>query len=939
MEWPVFRSPEWLWLLLLAPLFLYRRRKTGGVRGAVILGTRLLVFLLVVGALAEPSLRRSNDAVTTYFLLDQSGSIPEAVRAKSLEVVRHAVESKPRKEDRAGLIVFGDESVVEESPTPNFHVERVFSVVDGTNTDISAAVRLALSTFPEDTQKRIVLFTDGNETKGDLKAAVDRAIAARCPIDVVPLKYRYDDEVLLESLSLPRKVKREEPFQIRTNVFSLSPNSGQLAIFCDGALVSLRDVTLHKGDNVFLFSHTLKDAGFHLFEAEITAERDGIPQNNRAQAYTIIEEESLVLLAGETQEEVRPLADALREEGITHRVRVAGALPKDLGEWQSYDAIVFAGLGAEHVSLPQMEMVESLVRDLGTGFMMIGGPRSFGAGGYLGTPVERVLPVNLDINQNQVLPNGGLVFILDHIHCIGDRWSKDICVGALKGLTPMDSFGLLVPEESWAVPLQPARDKADLRAKIDAVIVGDVANADAHLDRTIEAFGSSRCSYRHVVLVTDGMGRSGPLVPSDSAIERLRRERITLSVVLIEPRGGSSVEALRAAAAKGGGNFYVVQPHERDRVPQIFIKESSIVKKGLYFEERFTPALKENSEILEGIPSSEIPPLRGYNVTSRKDPTEVPLVSPHGDAVLAHWRYGLGKSVAFTSDATRRWGAEWVPWNKYKRFWSQAVRWCQRRIPASPYQLTLQKGKRDDTCEAIIDAQDEKGNFVNFLSPSGTLVTPDLKGRPLPFEQIGPGRYRASFPTDRTGGYVVNVQYSEGEQPFLLRGGYVPPYNSEYRRFEDNEPLLLSVAEQTGGRLVTPGIDFFARTAEVTYTQRPVWPFLILLAVCLFPLDVIVRRVVIGWGDVKSWGRSLVPGLRARSDPVREALAQAREAIRARSPWEPSLPGVEGVSSDKAAGPGAALPAAPPQSIPEEATLTSRLLEAKKRARREWEKR
>src|SRR5205823_9994941 len=54
------------------------------------------------------------------------------------------------------------------------------------------------------------------------------------------------------------------------------------------------------------------------------------------------------------------------------------------------------------VSMAQMEMIESQVRDLGTGFMMIGGPRSFGAGGYLGTPIEKVLPVSLDVNQNQV---------------------------------------------------------------------------------------------------------------------------------------------------------------------------------------------------------------------------------------------------------------------------------------------------------------------------------------------------------------------------------------------------------------------------------------------------------------------------------------------------------------------------------------------------------
>jgi len=934
MDWPLFRSPEWLWLLLLTPVFFIRRRKTGGVRGALIVAARVLVYVLLVAALGEPAVRRSSDAVTTYFLLDHSGSVPEALRTQSLDVARHAAQTRPRKQDRAGLIVFGDDAIVEESATSNFMVHQIYSVVRPHQTDVSAAIRLALSTFPDDTQKRIVLFTDGNATKGDLPAAVERAVAARCPIDVVPLKYKYPEEVLLDSLTLPRKVKRQEPFQLRSNVVSLGDNAGKLSLFCDGQIIAQRDVTLKKGDNVFLFSHVLQDPGFHLFEARIESPRDGIAENNLAQAYTIIEEESLVLVAAESEEDARPLADALREEGISLRVRLAGALPREPGEWQSYDAIVFAGLGAEHVSLAQMEMIESQVRDLGTGFVMIGGPHSFGAGGYLGTPVEKILPVSLDVNQNQVLPNGGIVFILDHIHCIGDRWSKDICAGALAGLTPSDNFGLMVPTERWEIPLQPAQDKAAIRSRIDGVIVGDINGADGYLRKAAEAFANSKCSYRHVVFITDGTGAGlSGVVPSPGAIDKLREAKITLSVVLIEPRGSAAIGQLRDAAARGGGNFYVVQPHERERVPQIFIKESTIVKKGLYFEEPFTPAMKENSEILEGIGPKEIPPLLGYNVTSRKDPSEVPLVSPHGDAILAHWQVGLGRSVAFTSDASRRWGAKWVPWSQYKRFWTQAVRWCQRRASASPYQLTLEKGRKDNTCDAILDAQDESGKFVNFLSPSGILVTPELKAKTLAFEQIGPGRYRANFPVDAAGGYVVNVQYKEGGRPYLLRGGYVPPYQPEYRTFEDNEPLLLSIAEQTGGRRVAPGMDLFAPTTEVTYTSAPIWPFLMLVAFCLFPFDIFVRRVVIGWQDLVALASALLPGRRRAPDPVQEALRGTREEIRARFPWEPSQPGAPGVAAEKAT------TAAAVAEAPEEApTIADRLQGAKKRAKKEFDK-
>lgn len=930
MGMPVFGSPEYLWLLLLLPLFLLRRKKAGGLRGAFILAARLVCFALLVLALGEPHRRRRNDAVTTYFVLDHSGSVPENMRAWSLDVVRQAAARKARKEDRAGLIVFGDQAIVEETPTPYFQVSQIFSVVDDSNTDLSAAVRLALSSFPDDTQKRIALFTDGNETKGDLRAAVQRAAAAGVPIDVVPLKYQHAHEVLLDSLALPRKVQREEPFQIRTNVVSLGEEKGALRVFCDGQLVAQREVALRPGDNVFLFSHALKEPGFHLFEAEVAADRDGISQNNRAQAYSIIEEGALVLLAANADADVRHLAAALQEEGIAHRVRLAGALPRDLGEWQSYDAIVFANLGAEHVSMAQMEMLESLVKDLGTGFVMVGGEKSFGAGGYLGTPVERLLPVNLDVNQNQVLPNGGIAFVLDHIHCIGDRWTKDICAGTLRPLTPYDSFGVLAGGASgWPIPLQPATDKEPLFRAIDLLTIGDVAGPDGYLDRVRRAFEGSRCSYRHAVYVTDGMGN---VVPSLGAVRRLREDRITLSVVVIEPRG-ADLGAFQEAARAGGGNFYVIQPHQRDRVPQVFIKESAVVKKGLYFEERFTPAKKEESEILEGIAAAELPPLYGYNISSRKGGAlEVPLVSPHGDAVLAHWRYGLGKSAAFTSDASARWGKDWISWAKYKQFWAQAVRWCQRRIPPSPYQLTLEKGRKDGTCDAIIDAQDDQGNFVNFLQPQGMLVTPELQSKELSFEQTGPGRYKATFPADKTGGYVVNVQYAQDGRPYLLRGGYVPPYNPEYRRFEDNEAMLLGAADQTGGRALKPGMDFFAATGQAAYTSTSLWPFLLLVAACLFPFDVFVRRVIVGWSDLVALARAVVPRLRVRADPAGEALLAEREAIQSRH-WQPSRPSTESVAAEEA--PGGRAPEGP--ALPEDIEISQRLREAKKRAKKQFD--
>lgn len=926
----VLNFPEYLWLLVLLPVFFMYRGGVSRARTAFTMGLRILVFLSLVLALSQPHLRKRNDAVSTYFLVDTSGSVPRERQEWALRLARESA-AKMKDGNRAGLIVFGEQATVEQSPTSDYGVDEVYSIVDPDETDIAAAVRLALSTFPEDTQRRIVLLSDGNATRGDLDAAVERAAAAGCPIDVVPLRYKYGSEVVMESVAVPGRVKRGEPFQVRATVNAVSAGPGTLRLYNDGRIVAERGVELRPGENVFVFSQVLEEPGFHRFDAEVESPEDELEENNRAQAITLVDNMSMALLAGETEADVRPLADALEREGILYKIRLGNELPDSLEEWQSYDVIAFANLGAQHMTRDEMDLLNVLVRDLGVGFIMLGGQNSFGGGGYINTPIETLLPVALTVDEHQVLPNGAIVFLMDHIHCIGDRWSKDICVGTLEALHNQDRFGLMAGEGTdWEIPLQPARDKQELIKMINDARVGDIDDINGQIAVAIEALKASKSSFLHIVLITDG---NGDIVPSAASIKALKDNGVTFSVALIEPQF-RNMDSLRNAATQAGGNFYVVQPDEYHRVPQIIVKESTRVKKGLFVEETFTPAVNTASMVLEGIPAKEIPRLHGYNITSRKPLAEVPLISPRSDAVLAHWQYGLGRTVAFTSDACGRWGREWVPWNRYEQFWAQLFRWCQRQTLASPYTMTLQKSRDGNSCDVIIDALDAEGNFINFLSMEGTLVVPTLESAQLPFRQTSPGRYQASFPIRAGGSYVVNVKYKQGDNHYLLRGAFSPPYNPEYSRLQDDEPALISMADRTGGRLVEPESDLFAQTAGAAYWSRPIWPALLILAACLFPLDIFVRRVVLGPADVMAWVRSKVPAWAKVKTPEGDLLLRVRESIRTREAWRADV----AVSEVDSSLPDVERPM--PEAAPaEEKTIFSdRLMQAKKRAKKGYDK-
>ena len=89
-----------------------------------------------------------------------------------------------------------------------------------------------------------------------------------------------------------------------------------------------------------------------------------------------------------------------------------------LPELQRYDTVILAdvprasGEDADNVSSFSDEQIEMLVRnteELGCGLIMIGGPNSFGAGGWANTELEKAMPVDFQIKSAKVVPVGALV--------------------------------------------------------------------------------------------------------------------------------------------------------------------------------------------------------------------------------------------------------------------------------------------------------------------------------------------------------------------------------------------------------------------------------------------------------------------------------------------------------------------------------------------------
>jgi uncharacterized membrane protein len=859
---PRFVFPWMLIFLALVPWTIYvgmHVHSLTRMRKAVALTLRTAILLCLIFALAGAELVRKTDNLSVFFLLDQSNSVPEEQRLLSAQWVRNMADAYMGRKDQAGVIVFGQDASIELGMDPSLGLRDIQSYVGGEQTDMAAAIRLAMAAFPQGTMKRIVLFSDGNETQGSALEEAKLARAAGVAVDVVPLRIGGQEEVRLREVSTPSHANAQEPFQVRVVAQAEQDGPGTLRVFRrtgEGRqLIATQDVTLQKGDNTYLLTEELVHSGFYEYEAVIEAEFDTVLANNEGRAFTVVQGEPRVLYVEGNPQHSTFLAPALLHEGLKVDMVGPSGLPGSLATLQNYDVVILSDVGATDVSADQLKALEAMVRDLGIGLVMVGGPNSFGAGGYMDTAVEKALPVTMDIKQRKVMPQGALVLIMHTCEIPnGNAWARDIGIASLNVLSSQDLMGMLGymwnTGDSWIFPLQPVGDKSYMRQMITqaSTQIGDMPDVTPSLRMAHQALAQSTASVKRVIMISDG----DPARPPASLLSQMAQSGINVSTVCIAPHSPNDSGMLQWVAQATGGNFYMVT--NANNLPQIFTKEAAVVRKAILNENPFTPQPQHDSELLYGILDDDLPRLYGYVLTSPKDSSTIALVSEEGDPVLAHWRYGLGKAVAFTSDVTTRWATDWVGWQQFNRFWAQTVRWATRQM--KPTNFRIDTWVRDGRGHVRVDAVDDEGRFINYLRPRGVATgpAPDYRRYELDLAQTAPGIYEAQFPLNEQGVYMLNLTYtSEGGGEGMMVAGLALGYSREYEYNTSNIPLLEQVAAVGGGEVINEGANPFVHNLVATPSVTPIWHFLVLLAACLLPLEVFVRRVVVPVYAVYAW--------------------------------------------------------------------------------------
>jgi uncharacterized membrane protein len=957
LSWPLrmeYIPGPWVCLMFLigaAPIVALGMRSLSGLGPArkwVSIGVRLAVLLMALLILAGVRWQQEHKNVEVMVLRDISESTnlvrnypgaPSQPLQAALDNYFNDLANDPTKkpEDRIGVLSFHQSALIDALPNTKLALDARAIRETGNGTDAASAIQLALASMSKDAMHRLLLVWDGNMTAGSIENAIATANSLHVPIDVMPLRYDVQNEVLMDRFIAPTWKRENEPFTLEILLKSTNEQqvTGKLTVLHQGEPMDLdpgtpekdttRLVHLKKGLNREMIRVPGNLAGgVHQFRALFEGDAgvsvvgnngptsqpsastaiaggagkkpvDTLSMNNVADAFTFVQGKGQILYVNSVRGDPGAgdiLVNALKTEGI-HLVSIpVDQFPNSALELQQYDAVILANVARADLGESRQEMLAGYVHDTGGGLLMIGGENTFGAGGWEGSKLEEVLPVDMDIPAQRQVGKGALALVMHACEIpdgSGNFWGMQCALKAAEALSEHDdvaviTFGGMGGGSVFDYPLSEKGDGSRVYNAIRRMVMGDMPSFDESIDLAVNGNATqkglkhSNARHKHIIVISDG----DPSPPNQGLMNQCKQLQISISTVSIYPHMGAPLapdalpdpngEAdnpnlppnMKLMARETKGRAYGPVNSNPNQLPQIFIKEATVVRRSLIHEvDSGIPLtmLDQSDDFVKGLQSLE--PLFGMVLTSKKnDPkVQMPIAAQTGkegilDPVLAHWQAGLGRAAVFTGDAHNKWGSRWVASSSYSKFWAQVVRGVARPPMSTDFDVTTtQSGTKG---KIVVEAMDKQDRFMNFLNVAGGVLGPDNKNQPIRLVQTAPGRYEAEFDTLTPGNYVVGLQYSNKDgKGGQLWSGVAMNASPELRDLKSNDARLREVAQRTGGRVIDTPFDvssaqLFRRDGLwKTASPMPVWDKLLPWLLGLIILDVAVRRIAWDWASLK----------------------------------------------------------------------------------------
>lgn len=831
---------ESLWALALIPMGLaavwlidrHYRVCRRSLRRRVTLCARLLLCLVLALAVAGPSVLSASGAAQRWVLMDVSDSTRQ-LRAQAEETVSRALARLPQGQE-AGVIAFGADAMVDTpaSGAPAFRGAN--ASVDRSGSDLDGALRLAAALLPSGGNGGVTIVSDGKAALSP--ATMDLMAAAGVRVEVLPLETALGTDAQISDLSVPAEAYEGQSIPLSVTIDANADMTATLVLYQNGEPTDTREVSLKAGENRYAFSLQAQKTGIVTYEARLTRGEDEQSQNNRLAAYArVLGAPGVLLVEKSGTAEKLFSASGMRVECIS-----PSAMPFGTEDYLAYDAVVLNNIDYDAATQKQWQALDQAVRTLGRGLLVLGGDSSYALGGYRGTLLEELLPVNIDVRNKQRMPALSLVICIDKSGSMTEgqfgatriEAAKEAAMSAVEVLGERDNIGVIGFDDTakWVVPFQSVSNLSDVQSQIGTLRADGGTAFYSALDEAYRVLQAAQTPQKHVIFLSDGQ-------PADKGFENIalamQKSGITLTTVAVG--SGANTQLMRLLSTLGGGRAYEVG--EFDSIPKIFTKETMLVSDSYVKNHTFTPVILEGQALsgFEGLPQVD-----GYLCTAEKPTATVTLASDTEDPLLSWWNAGAGKVAAWTSDVEGAWTGAFMAWQDAPRFFGGVL---SRLLSGAQREGELTAQVQDGAVHIRYTLQNAASGAAE-----AAVTLPDGTQKTIRLDETAPGQYEGNVPSAQEGAYAVRVTYADGDGTVHAQeGGAVRGFSGEYDlRVQPNQSLE-ELAARTGGRVLTGEEDFWATPISPATGRMALRPMLLWLALMLLVMDIALRKLP--WED------------------------------------------------------------------------------------------
>jgi Ca-activated chloride channel homolog len=838
-----FENPSILWIIAAAisvSIISFTFRKGSRYLKPYLLILRLAALVSLCAALAQPVIENPESQHSSTIVLDLSSSM----NAESTKELLERARMLARSYGEVTEVAFGRKA---EQITSNQRFENILENhlgVDRGATDITKALQLSAQVPGEN----ILLISDGNSTEGSERQLLSEARRINRKIfPITPLTAQNTGKTLIvTSLDVPLRTPAKTVVPFRTSVRNTTTENqnGRLRFVHGGKEIFSQKVSIPSGQELVTEAKGRDDLeGIQEVTVSFQPEDKLFSTSSITRYINHGSREKVLLLSGSASDH-KFLAKALKDQGyqlIDHEL--SSPLSPAVQSFNEYSAVLFNNVSYSDIGQSFLSKLETYVKQ-GGGFIMVGGDKSYGLGKYIGTSMEDILPVKLlPPRTEKKRLNSAVALVLDKSRSMAaDQkldFAKEAAKEVIRNLKDEDYVGVMGFDSTPFVVVQIGRIgkiRSQALGKVNRLFPAGRTNLLPAIDEARRSLERVTAGRKHIIILTDGkLPDAGPYYLE--IVRQLRILGITVSTVLL----GSGVpdDMLQAMSQAGGGSFY--QTADASKLPRIFLQDVKVNAGEQSLRESQEYVVRRGKDKLISTSLLSFPPLRGFVEVGEKKGGAVELIARNSSEtkpLLASGKFGKGRVIAFTSDASGRWSNNWVQWSKFHQFWIELLTKVRKEKETDALQ-------KDFDIRSIVKQRNLDLEIVVYepvSSPlSATIRSPLGKELAVPVKQIAPGRFSAEIQKAIPGKYEIQLADLNGNFPKVA----LAVEGSDFGERTDlgvNLEVLSNLAEGSGGR-INPRKNDLASKGKATLKKEDLRSWFFAAALLFIFCEIILREL------------------------------------------------------------------------------------------------